>query len=60
LRGLVDSVSFIGDRQRASLSGAATKPLLVDVPNSISISPGDRVGLSIDPDAIRMLPGDSA
>jgi putative spermidine/putrescine transport system ATP-binding protein len=59
LRGQVDSVSFVGDRQRASVSGAAKRPILVDVPNSMTISAGDNVGLSIDPDAIRLLPGDS-
>jgi putative spermidine/putrescine transport system ATP-binding protein len=60
LRGLVDSVSFVGDRQRASISGAAGKPILVDVPNSTPVRTGDRVGLSIDPEAIRLLPGGAA
>jgi putative spermidine/putrescine transport system ATP-binding protein len=58
LRGLVDSVSFVGDRQRASISGAAGKAIMVDVPNSIAIKAGDRVGLAVDPAAIRLLPGD--
>jgi putative spermidine/putrescine transport system ATP-binding protein len=60
LRGQVDSVSFVGDRQRASVSGAAKRPILVDVPNSMTVSAGDNVGLSIDPHAIRLLPGDFA
>jgi putative spermidine/putrescine transport system ATP-binding protein len=60
LRGRVDSVSFIGDRQRAVVSGAAGKPVLIDVPNSTAISAGDTVGLAIDPDAICLLPGDPA
>jgi putative spermidine/putrescine transport system ATP-binding protein len=60
LRGHVDSVSFVGDRQRATVSSAAGRPILVDVPNSIVISAGDSVGLSIEPDAIRLLPGDIA
>jgi putative spermidine/putrescine transport system ATP-binding protein len=58
LSGQVDRVSFVGDRQRASISGAAEKPLTVDVPNSIAIAAGDRVGLSVDPAAVRLLPGD--
>jgi putative spermidine/putrescine transport system ATP-binding protein len=60
LSGLVDSVSFVGDRQRVSISGAAAKLVIADVPNSIVVKAGDRVGLSIDPAAIRLLPGDTA
>jgi putative spermidine/putrescine transport system ATP-binding protein len=58
LVGQVDSVSFTGDRQRLSVSGAAGKPLIVDVPNSIAVKAGDRVGLKVDPAVIRLLPGD--
>jgi putative spermidine/putrescine transport system ATP-binding protein len=58
LVGRVDSVSFTGDRQRLSVSGAAGKALLVDVPNSIAVKAGDRVGLNVDPAAIRLLPGE--
>jgi putative spermidine/putrescine transport system ATP-binding protein len=60
LSGLIDSVSFVGDRQRASISGVANKPITADVPNTIEIKTGDKVGLSIDPAAIRLLPGDVA
>jgi putative spermidine/putrescine transport system ATP-binding protein len=56
LCGQIDSVSFVGDRQRASISGAAGKPIMVDVPNSIAIKAGDRVGLAVDPVNIRLLP----
>jgi putative spermidine/putrescine transport system ATP-binding protein len=59
LAGQVDSVSFVGDRQRAVIGGAAAKAMTVDVPNSISIKVGDRVGLAVDPAAIRLLPGDA-
>jgi putative spermidine/putrescine transport system ATP-binding protein len=58
LAGRVDSVSFVGDRQRASIGGVAAKAITVDVPNSVAIKAGDRVGLAIDPAAIRLLPGD--
>jgi putative spermidine/putrescine transport system ATP-binding protein len=58
LVGEVDSVSFTGDRQRLSVSRAAAKPLLVDVPNAIAVKAGDRVGLAVDPAAIRLLPGE--
>jgi len=56
LSGTVDSVSFIGDRQRMVVSGASGKPLTVDAPNTIKAQAGERVGLSIAPDAIRLLP----
>jgi putative spermidine/putrescine transport system ATP-binding protein len=59
LNGQVDSVSFVGDRQRASISGAAARPLMADVPNTVAVEVGDRVGLSIDPSAIRLLPGET-
>ncbi|MGO8924418.1 MAG: ABC transporter ATP-binding protein [Xanthobacteraceae bacterium] len=60
LSGQVDSVSFVGDRQRASISGAAPKPIMADVPNSVVIRAGDRVGLTVDVAAIRLLPGDAS
>ena len=58
LTGLVDSVSFIGDKQRMIVAGASDKPLVVDAPNSIIARVGDRVGLAIAPEAIRLLPRD--
>jgi putative spermidine/putrescine transport system ATP-binding protein len=60
LSGRVDSVSFVGDRHRVAISGAADKTIMADVPNSIEIRAGEHVGLSIDPAAIRLLPGDPA
>jgi putative spermidine/putrescine transport system ATP-binding protein len=57
LSGRVESVSFVGDRQRLIVSGAASSAILVDVPNSLRVSAGDRVGLAIEPAAIRLLPG---
>jgi putative spermidine/putrescine transport system ATP-binding protein len=55
LTGLVDSVSFVGDKQRIIITGASDKPLVVDAPNSIIARVGERVGLSIAPDAVRLL-----
>jgi len=54
--GIIDSVSFIGDRQRLVVSGASDKLLTVDAPNTVRANAGDRVGLSISPDAVRLLP----
>jgi putative spermidine/putrescine transport system ATP-binding protein len=54
--GIVDSVSFNGDRQRLVISGAADKPLAVEVSNTVQARAGERVGLSIAPEAVRLLP----
>jgi putative spermidine/putrescine transport system ATP-binding protein len=56
LSGIVDSVSFIGDRQRLIVSGASAKLLTIDAPNRIKTEAGERIGLSIAPDAVRLLP----
>ena len=56
LSGTIDSVSFIGDRQRLVVSGASNKPLTVDAPNTIQAKAGERIGLLIAPDAVRLLP----
>jgi putative spermidine/putrescine transport system ATP-binding protein len=58
LTGTIDSVSFIGDRQRIVVTGAADKPLTVDAPNTVNVKAGERVGLSIARDAVRLLPGE--
>jgi putative spermidine/putrescine transport system ATP-binding protein len=59
LTGTIDSVSFIGDRQRMVVSGAADRPLTVDAPNTVRAQAGERVGLLIAPDAVRLLPPES-
>ncbi len=56
LSGTIDSISFIGDRQRMVVSGASDKYLTVDAPNTIKAQAGERIGLLIAPDAVRLLP----
>jgi putative spermidine/putrescine transport system ATP-binding protein len=56
LGGTVDSVSFNGDRQRLVVSGVADKPLVVEAPNTVQAKAGESVGLSIAPEAVRLLP----
>jgi putative spermidine/putrescine transport system ATP-binding protein len=56
LSGTVESVSFIGDRQRMVVSGASATFLTVDAPNTVRAEAGERIGLLIAPDAIRLLP----
>jgi putative spermidine/putrescine transport system ATP-binding protein len=58
LSGTIDSVSFIGDRQRLVVSGASGKLLTVDAPNTVRAKAGERIGLLIAPDAVRLLPLD--
>jgi putative spermidine/putrescine transport system ATP-binding protein len=56
LTGVVDRVSFNGDRQRLVVCGVADKPLTVEASNTAQAKVGERVGLSIAPEAIRLLP----
>ncbi|MBC7581208.1 MAG: ABC transporter ATP-binding protein [Tardiphaga sp.] len=56
LQGTIDSVSFIGDKQRMIVTGASHGPLVIDAPNTIVAGIGDRIGLAIAPEAIRLLP----
>ena len=56
LTGQVERVSFVGDRQRLTVSNATERPLLIDAPNTIEVKIGERIGLTVDPRAIRLLP----
>jgi putative spermidine/putrescine transport system ATP-binding protein len=59
LSGVIDSISFIGYRQRMVASGVSSRPLTIDAPNTIRVQIGDRVGLLIAPNAVRLLPPES-
>ncbi len=59
LTGKVERVSFVGDRQRLAVSGVSPRPLMIDAPNTLSINVGDRIGLSIAPQDVRILPGEA-
>ncbi len=60
LSGLVDRISFVGDRQRLTISGATGRLLAIDAPNTLDIKIDERIGLAIDPRAVRLLPGEPA
>lgn len=60
LTGRIDAISFTGDRQRLIVGAASHKPLTVDAANSLPLKAGDRIGLAIPPDAIRILPTERA
>ncbi len=57
-RGVVQTISFMGDRQRLIISGAAARPLTAEIANSIDVKVGEQVGLAVSPQAIRILPGE--
>jgi putative spermidine/putrescine transport system ATP-binding protein len=56
LSGTIDSVSFVGDRQRLVVSGVSDKLLTVDAPNTVQAKAGERIGLLVAPEAVRLLP----
>jgi putative spermidine/putrescine transport system ATP-binding protein len=58
LSGRVERVSFVGDRQRLTVSGATQRPLLIDAPNTLDVTIGERIGLDVDPRAVRVLPAE--
>jgi putative spermidine/putrescine transport system ATP-binding protein len=55
LRGRVDAVSFVGDRLRLTVAGAAAKPIVIDAPNTLQVAPGDAIGLQIAATDTRLL-----
>jgi len=59
LTGVVESVSFIGGRQRIAVGGISNRPLNVDAPNTVQAQPGEQVGLLVAPEAVRLLPLES-
>jgi len=56
LSGIIESVAFNGEKQRLVVSGVSDRPLTVDAPNTVQAKVGDRVGLSIAREAVRLLP----
>jgi putative spermidine/putrescine transport system ATP-binding protein len=58
LCGRVEAISFVGDRQRLTVTGAADRALVIDAANSLQVEVGQRVGLAIEPSAVRLLPGE--
>jgi putative spermidine/putrescine transport system ATP-binding protein len=58
LNGTIESVRFTGDRQRIVVRDVTDKPLVVDAPNTVQVGVGERIGIAVAPDAIRLLPLD--
>ena len=60
LSGRVERVSFVGDRQRLTVSGATQRPLLIDGSNTLAVKVGEQIGLDVEPSAVRIFPGNNA
>jgi putative spermidine/putrescine transport system ATP-binding protein len=59
--GVVSSVTFLGDRQRVAITGAASSQIIAEVPGNVAIVAGETMGLVCDHGALRLLPeGDGA
>lgn len=58
LSGRVDRVTFVGDRQRLTVSEASERLLLIDVPNTFAAKIGERIGLTVNQSDVRVLPGE--
>jgi len=59
LSGRVERVSFVGDRQRLTVSGATQRPLLIDGSNTLAVKVGEQIGLDVEPSAVRIFPGNN-
>jgi putative spermidine/putrescine transport system ATP-binding protein len=53
--GRVEAVRFVGDRQRLTVVDATERPLVIDAANTAAVKAGDRIGLCVDPAAVRLL-----
>ncbi|MGF6778911.1 ABC transporter ATP-binding protein [Paraburkholderia sp. GAS334] len=56
LRGTIAGASFLGERTRLTIRGAAPDALIVDVAGRVELARGTPVGLSIAQDALIALP----
>ncbi|MBV8261078.1 MAG: TOBE domain-containing protein, partial [Paraburkholderia sp.] len=52
LRGVIERATFLGERTRLTIGGAAPDALLVDVPGRVELAHGTPVGISIAPEAL--------
>ena len=52
LRGVIEQSTFLGERTRLTIGGAAPDALFVDVAGRIELARGTPVGLAIAPDAL--------
>jgi putative spermidine/putrescine transport system ATP-binding protein len=55
-RGRISAVSFLGDRQRVTVTGAAAQPVTVEPGNDLELAIGDLVGLDPAPGSLVVIP----
>ena len=51
-RGVIEQATFLGERTRLTIGGAAPDALLVDVAGRVELARGTPVGISIAPEAL--------
>jgi putative spermidine/putrescine transport system ATP-binding protein len=56
-RGSIMDASFSGDRLRVVVGTTGSRPVVVDAPSTTIAAIGDQVGLVVDPEALRIIPG---
>ncbi|WP_206952703.1 ABC transporter ATP-binding protein [Trinickia acidisoli] len=56
LRGIVEAVSFLGERTRVTVTAAAPEPLVIDIAGRSEWAPGAPVGIEIAPEGLIALP----
>ncbi|HLX03125.1 MAG TPA: TOBE domain-containing protein [Trinickia sp.] len=52
LRGTIEAVSFLGERTRLTIGGAAPDALFIDVAGRVELARGTAVGISIAPEGL--------
>jgi putative spermidine/putrescine transport system ATP-binding protein len=52
LRGVVETVAFLGERTRVTVTGAAPDALIIDAGGRFPLTPGDAVGIEISSDGL--------
>ncbi len=52
LVGIVEGVSFLGERTRVTVSGAAPDALVIDAPGRIELARGQTVGIDVAPEGL--------
>ena len=52
LRGVVETVAFLGERTRVTVTGAAPDALVIDAGGRFPLTPGDAVGIEISSDGL--------
>lgn len=55
LRGVVESVSFLGERTRVTVTGAAPDALVIDAAGRVTLAKGEAVGIDIAPVGLIMI-----